>query len=156
MRGRSALPKPGDARLSAAATPAALPGAGQTMIAPAPSRTDVPRDAIALRSYEPDAAEDETAAAAPAAQTAAAAVPAAGQIVSNIPLPPERPFDLGTIPNAASPVRATAAPMVLPPSRPVLAGLYYGPMEQTGAGFQKGTSFRTLSASNFVSIRSQN
>jgi rare lipoprotein A len=134
--------------------PAMLPGASQTMIAQAPSRTDMPRDAIALRSYEPDA--EEATPAMPAAQTAAAAVPAAGQVVSNIPLPPERPFDLGTIPHAASPVRATSAPAVLPPSRPVLAGLYYGPVEQMGAGFQKGSSFRTLSASNFVSTRSQN
>jgi rare lipoprotein A len=45
--------------------------------------------------------------------------------VSNVPLPPERPFDLGTIPQAATPARSAAVPQaVRPPSRPVLAGLY--------------------------------
>jgi rare lipoprotein A len=92
-------------------TPAYLTGAAPTMVAEATPRPSIPRESIAFRQ----------AAAIP--QPAAA--PAAGRPAGNVPLPPERPYDLGTIPQAGTPTRSAAvAHPVLPPSRPVLAGLY--------------------------------
>jgi rare lipoprotein A len=97
--------------------PATLPGATPTMVAEARPRMDIPRQALGLQSYEV-AAEPEDAEAVPAPT-------AAGRLVGNVPLPPERPFDLGTVPRAGMPVAAAGSvPMVLPPARPVLAGLY--------------------------------
>jgi rare lipoprotein A len=131
--------------------PAALTGAAPTMIAEATPRPNAPRQAIALRSYEP---EDE-AESAPVSFNAPQAAPAgrvgATPVASNVPLPPERPFDLGTIPGAATPMRAasSASPGALP-SRPVVAGLYYAAPQASQSGFQKNSAFNTLDQSKFV------
>lgn len=133
--------------------PASLTGAAPTMIAAATPRPNAPRQAIALRSYEPD---DETAdeAATPfsAPQTVAASRLGASPLASNVPLPPERPFDLGTIPGATTPMASVGSPAsnVLPPSRPVVAGLYYAAPQASQAGFQKSNDFNKLDQSKFV------
>jgi rare lipoprotein A len=118
-------------------TPASL-SSSRTMIAEAPRSPSLPRESIAFRNVEernPVASffSWNTAPAAPAAParpatSVAAAVPvpapAATPVrVAHVPLPPERPFDLGTIPQAATPVRSNSLAM-LPPARPVIAGLY--------------------------------
>jgi len=123
-------------------TPASLTGAAPTMIAQATPQSNAPRQAIALRTYEPD----DGVYASPAPATQGAANP--GAVASNVPLPPERPFDLGTIPGAASPVGALSA--VTPPSRPVVASLYRAPEEVTQGSFQKSGSFGAPNQTKFV------
>jgi rare lipoprotein A len=128
--------------------PAALTNA-QTMVAEANPRPNAPRETIALRTFEP---EDEADEAPVASSRPLQALAAAEPMPRNIPLPPERPFDLGTIPSAATPVRAvsSAAPDALPPSRPVLAGLYYAAPAAPQVGFQKSAAFSSLDQSKFV------
>jgi len=128
--------------------PASLTGAAPTMIAQATPRPASPvRQAIGINASEAEDALD-TAPVTPVSQQLASNAP----VRSNVPLPPERPFDLGTIPGAAAPrvAMSSAAPAVLPPSRPVVAGLYYASPDNAHAGFQKGSSFNTLDQSKFV------
>ncbi|MBA1157362.1 septal ring lytic transglycosylase RlpA family protein [Microvirga mediterraneensis] len=121
-------------------TPAALTGSAPTMIAQAP-QTNVPRQAIALRTYEPD----DGAYAAPARPTQAAG---SGVVASNVPLPPERPFDLGTIPGAASPVARISS--ATPASRPVVASLYGSPADDARPGFQRSGAYTAADPTKFV------
>jgi rare lipoprotein A len=125
--------------------PAALTGSAPTMIAQAAPRPNAPRQAIALRTYEPD--DDTYSAPAPVVQPAASAA-----VASNVPLPPERPFDLGTIPGAASPVAriSSAAPGAVPASRPVVASLYEAPPGNAPSGFQKSGAYSAANPSKFV------
>lgn len=95
--------------------PAALPAGGATVVAEAKPRTDIPQQVLAFQSYQaPETSEAEEIAPIPAT---------GGHILGNVPLPPERPFDLGTIPHAATPV-ASAGSLPMAPARPVVAGLY--------------------------------
>ena len=126
--------------------PASLTGAASTMVAQATPRPNQPRQAIALRSYEPETDAEEAPASAGSPPRAAPAAPVAG----SVPLPPERPFDLGTIPGATSPMAAVNASKLLPPSRPVVAGLYYASPETARGGFQKNGAFRALDQSKFA------
>jgi rare lipoprotein A len=130
--------------------PASLTNTGPTMIAAATPRPNAPRQTIPLQSYEPD--DDVTGTpTAPARLAQGFASASAGAPVRNgIPLPPERPFDLGTIPSAATPVPVASLSTRLPPSRPVLAGLYYAEPEAPKPGFQKSSSFSTLDQSRFI------
>lgn len=125
--------------------PATLTNTGPTMIAEAAPQPNAPRQAIALRTYEPDTAlyASRPATAQPSA--------GAGAVAGTVPLPPERPFDLGTIPGAASPVArlSSAAPTTGAASRPVLAGLYEAPASAQG-GFQKTGSAAPAPSSKFV------
>jgi len=125
--------------------PATLTNTGPTMIAEAAPQPNAPRQAIALRTYEPDTAlyASRPATAQPSA--------GAGAVAGTVPLPPERPFDLGTIPGAASPVArlSSAAPTTGAASRPVLAGLYETPASAQG-GFQKTGSAAPAASSKFV------
>ncbi len=129
--------------------PASLTNSAPTMIAQAtPRPAAAPRQAIGINSYE---AEDESGleASAPASQqVASTAVP----VLGNVPLPPERPFDLGTIPGAStvSMNMSSAGPNAVPASRPVVAGLYYASPEPTKGGFQKASSFTPQNQSKFV------
>ncbi|MEZ0170777.1 septal ring lytic transglycosylase RlpA family protein [Microvirga sp. TS319] len=124
--------------------PASLTNTPPTMIAQAtPRPASAPRQAIGIGGDEPDDGID--------------AVPAMPQRVAfsahgNVPLPPERPFDLGTIPGASGPriTMSSAGSTALPPSRPVVAGLYYASPEVPRAGFQKSSSFSNLNQSAFV------
>lgn len=132
--------------------PATLTGAAPTMIAEATPRPNAPRQAIAVRAYEPEDEAEEAPVSPTAPQTLAASGPGGSPAASNIPLPPERPFDLGTIPGAATPMRAASlmTPNALPPSRPVVAGLYYAQPQVTQTGFQKSNGFTSLDQSKFV------
>jgi rare lipoprotein A len=127
--------------------PASLTNTAPTMIAQAsPRPASAPRQAIGISTYE---TENEIAAAPPASQQfASSTLP----VRSNVPLPPERPFDLGTIPGASSPgmTLGSAASKAQPSSRPVVAGLYYASPETARNGFQKSSSFNALNQSKFV------
>ena len=127
--------------------PASLTNAAPTMIAQATPRPNQPRQAIALRSYEPETEIEEAPPSPGLTRSAASPRPA-----SNVPLPPERPFDLGTIPGAATPMAALSAGSsnVRTPSRPVLAGLYYAAPEASRGGFQKSGAFKALDQSKFA------
>jgi len=126
--------------------PASLTGAAPTMVAQATPRPNRPRDAIALRSYE---AEDEVE-AAPASTAVPQMGVAGGRVASNVPLPPERPFDLGTIPGAATPMAGGRSAQIAVPSRPVVAGLYYAALSVSNGGFRKGSTFSSLDESKFA------
>jgi rare lipoprotein A len=92
-------------------------------------------------AFNPDLLGDSASPEAPASQTAsersrriaAAALPSDTQTVlerpaSAIPLPPDRPFDLETIPDAATPVRGRTVPVAqLPPTRPLHVSLFTAP-----------------------------
>lgn len=125
--------------------PAALTGSAPTMIAQAAPRPNAPRQAIALRTYEPD--DDAYSASVRTGQPAGS-----GAVASNVPLPPERPFDLGTIPGAASPVAriSSAAPGTVPASRPVVASLYEAPPGNASSGFQRSGAYSAANPSKFV------
>ncbi|WP_246529437.1 septal ring lytic transglycosylase RlpA family protein [Microvirga zambiensis] len=116
--------------------PATMTRSAPTMIAQAAPQPNAPRQAIALRSYEPDSEAYPTPARPTQSSTS-------GAVASNVPLPPERPFDLGTIPGAASPVARISA--ANPASRPVVASLY-----ETQSGFQKTNAYSTSGSSKFV------
>jgi rare lipoprotein A len=127
--------------------PASLTNAAPAMMAQATPRPNQPRQAIALRSFEPENEVEEAPASSNLPQSAASSRPAA----SSVPLPPERPFDLGTIPGATTPMAAmNSASNVRPPSRPVLAGLYYASPEASRGGFQKSGAFKPLDQSKFA------
>jgi rare lipoprotein A len=116
--------------------PATMTRSAPTMIAQAAPQPNAPRQAIALRSYEPDSETYSTPARSSQPTTS-------GAVASNVPLPPERPFDLGTIPGAASPVARISA--ANPASRPVVASLY-----ESQSGFQKTNAYSTSGSSKFV------
>lgn len=128
--------------------PATLTGAAPTMIAQAtPRPANAPRQAIGI-NYEPEDEIQAVPIAGPGSQQVASY---AAPVRSNVPLPPERPFDLGTIPGAASRMTlGSAMPNVAPPSRPIVAGLYYAAPNGAQTGFQKGSQFNTLDQSKFV------
>ena len=119
--------------------PATMIRSAPTMIAQAAPQPNAPRQAIALRSYEPDSA----AYATPARPIQTSAT---GAVASNVPLPPERPFDLGTILGAASPVARISA--ANPASRPMVASLYEAPASQSG--FQKTSAYPASGPSKFA------
>jgi rare lipoprotein A len=125
--------------------PAALTGSAPTMIAQAAPQGHTPRQAIALRTYEPD----DEAYSVPARTTQPTG---SGALASNVPLPPERPFDLGTIPGAASPVArvSSAAPGTVPASRPVVASLSEASAGSGHSGFQRSSAYTAANLSKFV------
>ena len=135
-------------------SPASLTGGApvRTLVASAAPRANVPRNALALRSYEPEPAEEVVA-----DEEVAPAAPQRSPVAANhVPLPPERPFDLGTIPNAATPVSVvSSAGYVLPPARPVLAGLYFAPAEAPQAGFDRARTFQKLQSQDFTAPKSR-
>lgn len=126
--------------------PASLTNPAPTMIAQAAPQPNAPRQAIALRSYEPDSEAYPTPARASQPSTGA------GVLAGNVPLPPERPFDLGTIPSAGSPVArmSSAAPVSGQAARPVLASLYEAPASTSQSGFQKTSAYAAPVPSKFV------
>jgi rare lipoprotein A len=146
-------------------TPAPFPGASRTMFAglqeTAPVSRAAPSQGFAwvggaqaaepVMARRPAAEHPIYAAAAPTPLQTAAAEASPGRLVAGVPLPPERPFDLGTIPNAATPVRA-ASLVPIPPARPVIAGLYYAaPAPRTR--FAKSDPFKDLKPQAFVPLK---
>lgn len=94
-------------------------------------------------------------------RTAPTGVTVAYQTVAapGVPLPPDRPFDLGTIPGAATPMLTATAPGVapvdigvsapLPPSR--VASLFFADPVIAPTRFERGTGpFAGLTRQNFV------
>jgi rare lipoprotein A len=130
--------------------PASLTNTAPTMIAQATPRPNAVRETIAMRSYEPEDEAEEIPAPSRAPLNTATAQPGANPSAGYAPLPPERPFDLGTIPSAATPVPvANSASPARPLSRPVVAGLSYAPGDKA-SGFQKSSAFSSLDQSKFV------
>jgi rare lipoprotein A len=87
---------------------------------PAPAAAPAPAPATRVVVPAPAPAEQR-----PTVQTAEARPAPAGRIVYGLPLPPDRPFDLVTIPHAGTPVAVVATPVnrattaaPLPPERP--------------------------------------
>lgn len=127
--------------------PASLGGATSTLVAQATPRPSEPRQTVAARNVEPSGAQP-AAIAAPVGPAQQGSI----TLAQNVPLPPERPFDLGTIPGASSPLPRVSAlsPNVTPSSRPVLAGLYYASPTGSERGFHKTDGFAPLDQSKFV------
>jgi rare lipoprotein A len=170
--GRASLAGSDDTKLLATlrtdGMPAAFPGQRAVMVADAGDVTPGPvqRQALAFRDtlpprpeYPEEAAEAEeiTPARRPAAAPVVVAAALGAPVVmeprsSGVPLPPERPFDLGTIPNAATPVPGPVA-RAFPPSRPAYAGLFYAAPDAKGARFAKSDPFKDLAPQRFVSFR---
>jgi rare lipoprotein A len=132
--------------------PASLTNSAPTMLAQAAPRPNAVRETIALRNYEPnDGAEDTQVTPSRATLNTAAPQRAATPPAGHVPLPPERPFDLGTIPSAATPVPvASSISPAKALSRPVVAGLSYASVEKAPTGFQKGGTSGTLDQAKFV------
>jgi len=131
--------------------PAALDGR-PTMVAQAETAPE-PRRVVTRRAPEPEEPAPVTRASAPApvpAVQAALARPAPGT-----PLPPDRPFDLGTIPNAAQPV---PAPLPRSASRQgstvQTAGLYFAADETLASPLRRTDPIAAiLTAQRFVPLR---
>jgi rare lipoprotein A len=147
--------------------PAPFPGASRTMFAglqeTAPPARPAPAQGLAwfggARAEEPPARFGGGAPAPlPQAPVQIAATEARGaRSGSDVPLPPERPFDLGTIPNAATPVPVAAPGPIaslapLPPRRAV-AGLFYADPEAPRTRFAKSDPFKDLKPQPFVPLK---
>jgi rare lipoprotein A len=111
-------------------------------------------------------------AAAPAAPVVPAATPASApaldtpaRLVRGAPIPPERPFDLATIPGAATPITVAGAGSSQPAvirglaqptgqaERQVVASLYFAPPTQPAAGFSTSNPLaRDLRPQRFVAL----
>jgi rare lipoprotein A len=134
--------------------PATLPGATPTMVAEAAPRPSIPRESIAFRNPEDDRTPAMFGGPMRGASVVAEAPQSAGRVVGGVPLPPERPYDLGTIPQAATPVRSAAvAQAALPPSRPQMAALYFAPPDQPAGGFEAAGPFKSLRTDKVVSLK---
>jgi rare lipoprotein A len=133
--------------------PASLNNGGRpTMIAsatprPVPERTIAQTPAPTSRSYEASASVE-------VADTEELPVAVGNaRSTANAPLPPERPFDLGTIPGAATPVRTS---QVVKPNRPVVAGLYYAEPPVVSPGFSRNAEPTTFDQSKFIKATARN
>ncbi|WP_210482935.1 septal ring lytic transglycosylase RlpA family protein [Microvirga antarctica] len=128
--------------------PAALTNTLPTMLADATPRPAPMREATVARA--PEAVEQAEPVQSFASQrVATAADPVNTSMARSAPLPPERPFDLGTIPSAATPVRVSAVSTGAGQARSTVAGLYYAETE-TSRAMQKGSGFVSLDRSKFL------
>ncbi|MDF2810322.1 MAG: septal ring lytic transglycosylase RlpA family lipoprotein [Microvirga sp.] len=126
---------------------ATINGARPTMLAEVTPRPAPLREQAVARASQP--LEPAQTYAAPRVMMAAAE-PVGVPVASAVPLPPERPFDLGTIPSATTPVKVSSLSPALVQARPATAGLYYAANETSAAGFQKNSGFAPLDRSLFV------
>jgi rare lipoprotein A len=134
--------------------PATLPGAVPVMVAEAAPRPSIPRESIAFRNPEDDRTPTMFGGPMRGAPVMVEAPQSPRPVLSNVPLPPERPYDLGTIPQAATPVRSAAvAQVALPPSRPQMAALYFAPPDRPERGFEKASPFQSLRTDKVVSLK---
>ncbi|HEY7384121.1 MAG TPA: septal ring lytic transglycosylase RlpA family protein [Beijerinckiaceae bacterium] len=155
-----------------------VPGlTGPIMVAEAATPGSRPRQALAFRDAGPGGRKDpafdplahvpapaEPTRPAPAPITVAKAPDAAagsaiGRLFSNLtPLPPERPLDLMTIPNAGSPVPKGPRPVaqLLPPPRPAYAGLFFAAPDLPRSSFsKKDNPFKDMKPQRFVAFKGQ-
>jgi rare lipoprotein A len=177
--GRASLRGSDDSKLIATlrtdGSPASLPGAALVQVASADApvvtrasssqiarSVDIDGDGIPDNLQQPA----QAAVAAPAPVQPVRAAPAetrlpdnalalapvqGGQPVAFAPRPPERPYDLATIPNAGTQV-STAVPgatIQRAPTRPVVASLFYAPERAPKVAFAKGNPMTTLTAQRF-------
>jgi rare lipoprotein A len=167
--GRASLQGSDDRMLVASLTtdgsPAGVPGLSQpgTMVANAPPLTS-PRLLPATGVVERPVAETVAVAQAPVQRAVAepatfqtAAAPQPVRVVSDAPRPPERPYDLSTIPGAGTPITfAGAAPGATraAAARPVVASLYFAKPEPVEQRFDpKHPLVRDLKPQRFVALR---
>jgi rare lipoprotein A len=180
--GRASIRGSDDAKLLATlrtdgrSTP--LPGQAATMMADAGHvAPQAPRAALAFKSAPgpgPSEEAEESAAptmvaekpaprVAPILLAAASPNPAEGRsaaaenrTVTLVPMPPERPFDFGTIPNAATPVRAPAPARLSQGSldRSTMAGLFFAGPDRPLSAFTAEGAFVHLRPQRFVPFRS--
>jgi rare lipoprotein A len=170
--GRASLRGSDDRMLMASLTtdgsPAAVPGMSQpeTMVANAPPLTS-PRvtPATAQSDSVPALAQRQQPARTVLAEAPAAAITPLGisdivRPVSGAPRPPERPFDLATIPGAATPIAfagpqpASARLAAASSSRPVVASLYFAKPIGPAQAFDRAHPLvRDLKPQKFVALR---
>jgi len=125
--------------------PATLPGSGQVLVAKADPQPNAPRRALAMRTYESAPVEE--------GEPSSAGDSFASQRALSVPLPPERPFDLGTVPNAATPIPlAGSGPTGRTPSRPVVAGLSFAAPRSGANGLRDAGTFPPLATKDVVDI----
>ncbi|HEX2728050.1 MAG TPA: septal ring lytic transglycosylase RlpA family protein [Beijerinckiaceae bacterium] len=174
--GRASLRGSGDAKLMATLRQDGRPVPGLTApIMVAQAATPGSRSkALAFRDAGPGGSKDPNFdplahVPAPAAPTPApapvtvakapdtAAGSAIGRLFSSLtPVPPERPLDLMTIPNAASPVRKAGTPVAqLPPPRPATAGLFFSAPDLPRSSFTKDNPFKDMKPQRFVAFKGQ-
>lgn len=136
----------------------------QVMVASAPQQTFRPQT-TAFAPVVPEPVErTESPAAAPAVTTIAMAQPApraeapvrvAANLPSRAPLPPERPFDLMTIPNAGTPVMnaVPGAPSAARATGTTVAQLFYAEPDQAAGRFEKSDPWARLKPQGFQPAR---
>jgi rare lipoprotein A len=154
--GRAGLEGSDDGKLLATLRtdgPATLDGVTPVMLA---NNVLAPVEQLASAVVEPLAPPPPPAPRAPAPEPVAALAEPPRPMPRNAPLPPARPFDLGTIPNAAIPV-PPADIAILPPRRPphatlaADAALYFAPIPPRNPWRGKGP-FDALNARAFAPI----
>lgn len=164
--GRASLRGSDDRMLVASLTtdgsPAGVPGLSQpgTMVANAPPLTS-PRmlPATGITPQEAPAAAFVARSPAPAQPAPAEAVPISETVraVRDAPRPPERPFDLATIPGAGTPIAfAGAAPTQLRATapRPMVASLYFAAPAAPAQRFDpKHPLAKDIKPQRFVALR---
>ncbi|KAA2241187.1 septal ring lytic transglycosylase RlpA family protein [Salinarimonas soli] len=74
------------------------------------------------------------------------------RIVSNVPMPPERPYDLGRAAAAAGPALRLSNARA---DRPTVAGLFFAPAGHDTASFRRDDPFAGLAPQRFVSLRTE-
>lgn len=134
--------------------PASYPGSRAVQVAMGGAEPVASARPVQTAAYSPRRAPvaatplpEETVPVAAAATAAVAATPAvakaetAVQLPARAPLPPSRPFDLGTIPGANTPVRAT-------PQR--TASLSFAPHAGGLSSFQRGNPLAHLPPAKFT------
>ncbi|WP_196240272.1 septal ring lytic transglycosylase RlpA family protein [Alsobacter soli] len=147
--------------------PAQIRGA-DTLVASAEPKAPTKAASRPVQQDDDDEAAPATVAAAPSAAPAAAAprtapAPSAPAVVAalpvgkpapGVPLPPDRPFDLGTIPNAGKPVPAPLARSAGRAPANVTAGLFFAEPDAAASTFRKEDPMARLIEQNFVPLRS--
>jgi rare lipoprotein A len=151
------------ASLTTDGTPAGVPGMSQpaTLIANAPPLT-TPRSIPSTSAAEPASSFSVASnpAVAPPAERAVGNPGDVSRIVRNAPRPPERPFDLATIPGAATPTAfAGPEPAIrvarssLAGQRPVVASLFFASPEPLRQSFSTNHPLvRDLTPQRFVKL----
>jgi rare lipoprotein A len=129
-------------------SPAPFPGAARTMFAGLEQRAPAPPPRFAALEER----DREEIAEERAPRGSGGSGPEAIRLASAAPLPPERPFDLGTIPNAATPV-PVAALAPAPPIRPTVAGLFYAEPAGPRTRFAKADPFGNLRPRPFLPLK---
>lgn len=120
----------------------------------APERA-TPAASYSTASYS--TASYSTASISSASAPVATASAAMGTPVRGAPLPPNRPFDLDTIANAASPVKVPAITRTpMPPQRTKMVSLFAAPETPPTQRFGKAHPFETLLARDELKPLSRN